>query len=117
MNEQGVADEITRPYNEWISEQHATEYLSRTNDITHRKEGKMCFLLYSSYCKTYFRSWNGNGRLLKMSRPEIEAVAIDVSSPMINSGKKNFVDDKLIRIVEHDLAISLPSYQALLYII
>ena len=55
--------------------------------------------------------------LLKMSRPEIEAVAIDVSSTMINSGKKNFVDDKLIRIVEHDLAISLPSYQALLYII
>ena len=55
--------------------------------------------------------------LLKMSRPKIEAVAIDVSSTMINSGKKNFVDDKLIRIVEHDLAISLPSYQALLYII
>lgn len=55
--------------------------------------------------------------LLKMSRPEIEAVAIDVSSTMINSGKKNFVDDKSIRIVEHDLAISLPSYQALLYII
>ena len=55
--------------------------------------------------------------LLKMSRPEIEAVAIDVSSTMINLGKKNFVDDKSIRIVEHDLAISLPSYQALLYII
>ena len=52
-----------------------------------------------------------------MSRPEIEAVAIDVSSTMINSGKKKFVDDKSIRIVEHDLAISLPSYQALLYII
>lgn len=52
-----------------------------------------------------------------MSRPEIEAVAIDVSSTMINSGKKNFVDDKSIRIVEHDLAILLPSYQALLYII
>ena len=52
--------------------------------------------------------------LLKMSRPEIEAVAIDVSSTMINLGKKNFVDDKSIRIVEHDLVISLPSYQALL---
>ncbi len=45
MNELVVADEITRPHNEWISEQHATEYLSRTNDITHRKEGKMCFLI------------------------------------------------------------------------
>ena len=44
--------------------------------------------------KRIFRSWNGNGRLLKMSRPEIDAVAIDVSSTMINSGKKNFVDDK-----------------------
>ncbi len=45
MNEKEVADEITRPYNEWITEQHATEYLSRANDITHRKEGKMCFLI------------------------------------------------------------------------
>jgi hypothetical protein len=44
MNEKEAADEITRPYNEWISEQHATEYL-RANDIAHRKEGKMCFLI------------------------------------------------------------------------
>ena len=45
MNEKEVADEITRPYNEWISEQHATEYLSRANDIPHRKEGDLCFLI------------------------------------------------------------------------
>lgn len=53
----------------------------------------------------------GDGRLLrplKMSRPEIEAVAIDVSQTMINSVKKNFADDKLVRIVEHDLQDPLP---------
>jgi hypothetical protein len=27
MDKEEVADEITRPYNEWISKQHATEYL------------------------------------------------------------------------------------------
>jgi hypothetical protein len=37
MNKKEVADEITRPYNDWISEQHATEYLSRANDIPHKK--------------------------------------------------------------------------------
>jgi tRNA (cmo5U34)-methyltransferase len=47
-------------------------------------------------------------RLLKMSRPEIEAVAIDVSPTMINSVKKNFADDKLVRIVEHNLQDPLP---------
>jgi hypothetical protein len=29
MDEKEVVDEITRHYNEWISEQHSTEYLSR----------------------------------------------------------------------------------------
>ena len=40
MDEKEVVDEITRLCNEWISEQHATEYLSRANDLSHRKEGE-----------------------------------------------------------------------------
>jgi methylase of polypeptide subunit release factors len=59
-----------------------------------------------------------------MSRLEIEAVAIDVSPTMINSVKKNFADDKWVRIIEHDLQDPLPELghfdaiiQALLYII
>jgi hypothetical protein len=46
MNEKEVEDEITRPYNEWIYEQHATEYLSRANDIPHRKEGESVLFDY-----------------------------------------------------------------------
>lgn len=42
-------------------------------------------------------------RLLKISRPEIEAVVIDVSPIMVKSVKKNFADDKSVRIAEHDL--------------
>lgn len=45
MDKKEVADEITRPYNEWISEQHATEYLSRANDIPHEKKENLCFLI------------------------------------------------------------------------
>jgi hypothetical protein len=45
MNKKEVADEITRPYNDWISEQHATEYLSRANDIPHEKKENLCFLI------------------------------------------------------------------------
>jgi hypothetical protein len=37
MDKKEVADEITRPYNEWISEQHGTEYLSRANDIPQKR--------------------------------------------------------------------------------
>lgn len=112
MNEKEVADEITRPYNEWISEQHATEYLSRANDIPHRKEGEsVLFDHIPLTAKRILDLGTGDGRLLrllKMNRPEIEAVAIDVSPTMINSVKKNFADDKLVRIVEHDLQDPLP---------
>lgn len=94
MNEKEVADEITRPYNEWISEQHATEYLSRANDIPHRKEGEsVLFDHIPLTAKRILDLGTGDGRLLrllKMSRPEIEAVAIDVSPTMINSVNKNF---------------------------
>jgi tRNA (cmo5U34)-methyltransferase len=47
-------------------------------------------------------------RLLKMSRPEIEAVVIDVSPTMVKSVKKNFADDKSVRIAEYDLQDPLP---------
>lgn len=47
-------------------------------------------------------------RLLKMSRPEIETVVIDVSPTMVKSVKKNFADDKSVRIAEHDLQDPLP---------
>lgn len=42
MDKKEVADEITRPYNEWISKQHATEYLSRANDIPPQKRRIIC---------------------------------------------------------------------------
>jgi tRNA (cmo5U34)-methyltransferase len=47
-------------------------------------------------------------RLLKMGRPEIETVVIDVSPTMVKSVKKNFVNDKSVRIAEHDLQDPLP---------
>jgi hypothetical protein len=65
MNKKEVADEITRPYNEWISEQHATEYLSRANDIPHRKKGESMLFDLFLYCKTYFKSWNGGWKIIK----------------------------------------------------
>jgi hypothetical protein len=65
MDKKEVADEITRHYNEWISEQHATEYLSRANDIPHEKKENLCFLIIYLFCKTYFRSWNGGWKIIK----------------------------------------------------
>jgi ubiquinone/menaquinone biosynthesis C-methylase UbiE len=61
------------------------------------KKENLCFLIYSFTAKRILNLGTGDGRLLrllKMSRLEIEAVAIDVSPTMINSVKKNFADDK-----------------------
>jgi tRNA (cmo5U34)-methyltransferase len=53
----------------------------------------------------------GDGRLIRLikeNRPEIEAVAIDVSPTMLKSAKEHFANDSKVRIIEHDLSQPLP---------
>jgi methylase of polypeptide subunit release factors len=75
------------------------------------KKENLCFLIYSFTAKRILNLGTGDGRLLrllKMGRPEIETVVIDVSPTMVKSVKKNFVNDKSVRIAEHDLQDPLP---------
>src|SRR4029077_15276659 len=45
---------------------------------------------------------------IKTNRPEIEAVAIDVSPTMLKSAREHFANDPKVKVIEHDLAQSLP---------
>jgi ubiquinone/menaquinone biosynthesis C-methylase UbiE len=47
-------------------------------------------------------------RLIKMNRPDIDAVAIDVSPTMLKSAREHFANDPRVKIMEHNLAQALP---------
>jgi tRNA (cmo5U34)-methyltransferase len=54
----------------------------------------------------------GDGRLLDLileARSVTEGVAVDVSPPMLVSARARFTDRPLVEVVEHDLAVPLPS--------
>jgi tRNA (cmo5U34)-methyltransferase len=45
-----------------------------------------------------------------MNRPDIEAVAIDVSPTMLKSAREHFENDSMVKIIEHDLSQPLPDF-------
>jgi tRNA (cmo5U34)-methyltransferase len=47
-------------------------------------------------------------RLLKVDRPNLEAVAIDTSPTMLKSAREHFANDPSVKIVNHDLSLQLP---------
>lgn len=47
-------------------------------------------------------------RLIKVNRPDIEAVALDVSPTMLKSARDHFAGDSRVKITEHDLSKPLP---------
>ena len=47
-------------------------------------------------------------RLIKIKRPDIEAVASDVSPTMLKSARDHFAGDSRVKITEHDLSQPLP---------
>ena len=54
----------------------------------------------------------GDGRLLRLlinKRPDIHAVAMDISPIMLESVKSNFADEPNIQIIEHNLNNPLPN--------
>ena len=89
MDEKEVVDESTRHYNEWISE-NIVQNIWAENYIPHRKEESVLFDHIPLTAKCILDLGTDDWRLLrllKMSRPKIEAVAIYVSIIMIKSLK------------------------------
>jgi tRNA (cmo5U34)-methyltransferase len=104
---------ITDDHSNWRTSSRVVDYLNRINKIPHRTEGE--FLLCEFIPKKTSRILDlgtGNGRLIKLLKekiPAIESVAIDFSPPMLNELRMEFLNDKTVEIIEHDLTFPLPT--------
>ena len=106
-----IGDNLSK--NEWSSDNRAMTYLKKADSIPHRSEGED--VLYDYLPKDVKRVLDlgtGDGRLirlLKAKRPNIKAVAIDVSPVMLNEVRKQFASDSCVEVIEHDLSNPLPN--------
>jgi tRNA (cmo5U34)-methyltransferase len=73
---------MSRSAKEWSSPQNALAYLNVADSLPHRSEGESVLIEHlPEVTKRILDLGTGDGRLIRLikaSRPEIEAVAIDV---------------------------------------
>lgn len=98
--------------NLWSSSDHALEYLRRADSIPHRREGEAALLEFVPLgINRVLDLGSGNGRLLnllRMDRPQVEAVALDFSPTMLDSLREHFHGDAAATVVEHNMDSPLP---------
>jgi tRNA (cmo5U34)-methyltransferase len=99
--------------NLWQSPAHALDYLAKADTIPHRTEGEGVLLdCLPPHVSRVLDLGSGDGRLLrlvKLARPDAQAVALDFSPMMIERLRARFADDAAMSVVVHDLAEPLPS--------
>jgi tRNA (cmo5U34)-methyltransferase len=97
--------DMSRSAKEWSSPQNALAYLMY-DSLPHRSEGESVLTEHlPEDTKRILDLGTGDGRLIKLikaNRPEIEAVAIDVSPTMLRSAREHFANDSKVKIIEHD---------------
>jgi tRNA (cmo5U34)-methyltransferase len=98
--------------NEYATTEHALKYLARADKIPHRIEGEAVLLeMVPRNVRRILDLGTGDGRLLKLlriDRPEAEAVALDFSPTMLAAAQASFANDPKISILNHDLDKPLP---------
>jgi tRNA (cmo5U34)-methyltransferase len=99
--------------NLWRSPVHALEYLARADAVPHRTEGEGVLLEFLPRpLMRVLDLGSGDGRLLalvKLARPEAQAVAIDFSVTMIDRLRARFAADPSVSVVVHDMDNPLPA--------
>jgi tRNA (cmo5U34)-methyltransferase len=98
--------------NLWDSPAHALGYLARADAIPHRTEGEAELLewLPRSTARVLDLG-SGDGRLLalvRLARPDAEAVALDFSETMLERLRVRFDGDSRVSVVAHNLDDPLP---------
>ena len=92
---------------EWSSFRHSMAYLDIADDIPHRTEGEAVLLEHIPIsAKRILDLGTGNGRLLrllKINRPNMDAVGIDISPIMLKAARERLVKYKSVKVIEHDL--------------
>lgn len=98
---------------EWSKAEHALGYLSRADTLPHRTEGEGVLLeQVPSDVRRVLDLGTGDGRLLallRVDRPEMLGVGLDVSEPMLGRARERFAGDGGIELLQHDLAEPLPA--------
>ena len=98
--------------NEWITTEHALQYLARADDVPHRIEGEAVLLEFVPMeVGRILDLGTGDGRLLanlRSERPSAEGVAVDVSPAMLEAARERFSDDGMVQVLQHDLEEPLP---------
>ena len=99
---------MSRSAKEWSSPQNALAYLNVADNLPHRTEGESVLIDHlPKNTKRVLDLGTGDGRLIKLikdSRPDIDAVALDVSPTMLKSAREHFANDSKVKIIEHDLS-------------
>ena len=97
---------------EWLTSEHALDYLARVDKIPHRTEGEAVLLeIVPLTAQRILDLGTGNGRLLallKIDRPDALYVALDFSPPMLEAVRKRFDTDTNVEVVEHNMDEPLP---------
>ena len=103
---------MSRSTKEWSSPQNALAYLNVADNLPHRSEGESVLIDHlPENTRRILDLGTGDGRLIRLikaNRPDIEAVALDVSPTMLKSAREHFANDPRVKITEHDLSQPLP---------
>lgn len=103
---------MSRSAKEWSNAQNALAYLNVADTLPHRSEGESVLLDHiPQNARRILDLGTGDGRLIRLIksiRPEIEAVALDISPTMLKSAREHFDNDSTVKVIEHDLSQPLP---------
>jgi tRNA (cmo5U34)-methyltransferase len=101
------------PAEEWTTAEHVDRYLGRADEFPRRAEGESVLLEHVPRdARRILDLGTGDGRLLallRIDRPELHGVGLDLSELMLEAARERFGDDERIELVEHDLAEPLPA--------
>jgi SAM-dependent methyltransferase len=97
----------------YATAEHALAYLAKADKIPHRTEGEAVVLeLLPAHPQHVLDLGTGDGRLLalvKLARPSIQGVGLDLSSLMLAAAHERFGDDATIKLIQHDMRLPLPA--------
>jgi tRNA (cmo5U34)-methyltransferase len=98
--------------NEYATAEHALKYLALADRLPHRTEGEAVLLEFvPRTARRILDLGTGDGRLLallRIERPDAEAVALDFSPTMLEAARKKFANDNKVKVIEHNLDQQLP---------
>jgi tRNA (cmo5U34)-methyltransferase len=101
------------PAEEWMNAEHVARYLELADEYPRRAEGESVLLDHVPRdARRILDLGAGDGRLLdllRIARPQMHGVALDLSELMLEAARKRFAGDERIELVRHDLAEPLPA--------